>query len=566
MIKECLMELGRYAGPMTLLAVELLAGVGLAGWFYRLKKEKNRIKNQMDGRELYRSNIAGSHQEVHLLMRRRDRMPVFMTDNLQSMLGVDPERLRVDLAVLDGCFGRSCADGFWKKYGERREDQVLVQEFQLPGSDRVIELTVTTCPDEAYELFCFRDVTAVTEKIRTLEEQLSSAEDESKSKTTFLSRMSHEIRTPMNGIIGMLTLMHAQPHNDDTEQYLQKTESLSQYLLSLINDILDMSRIEAGKLELEEKAFDLFEIADKLRNMFQKNVESKGVAFVVELLDFDVRYLVGDELRISQVLVNFLSNAVKFTSQGEIRVTFRQMHKENNRLNLMVRVHDTGTGMDPKFISHIFRPFEQENAGIARKYGGSGLGMAITDQIVRLMGGEIVIDSMVGQGSDFTVFLTLPIAKDQSVRESEAAVSEDTDGSDFSMEGLHILMAEDNAINSMIAVRILGMQKATVDVAENGKIAVEKFAMSAPGTYDVILMDIRMPVMDGRTATVEIRKMNRPDAKTIPIFALSADAFVEDQRMSAEIGMNGHFAKPIDFDALRISIGKFMKGSAAKHE
>ena len=311
---------------------------------------------------------------------------------------------------------------------------------------------------------------------------------------------------------------------------------------------------------MEEKAFDLRELGDKLRVMFQKNVEAKGVHFALEFVDFDVNFVIGDELRISQILINFLSNSVKFTSEGEIRVTFRQMLKEDGRIDLMVRVHDTGIGMEPEFISRIFRPFEQESADIIKKYGGSGLGMAIADQMVRLMDGEIVIDSMPGQGSDFMVFLNLPIADEQEAEakdEEEAAQTEDSE--DFSYEGLNILMAEDNEMNAEIAVGILEMRGAQVDVAANGREAVEKFASNPPGHYDLILMDIQMPEMDGREATKTIRSIQRPDAKEILIFALSADAFVEDQRYSAEIGMNGHFAKPIDFEAMRVSIGRIMK-------
>ena len=224
----------------------------------------------------------------------------------------------------------------------------------------------------------------------------------------------------------------------------------------------------------------------------------------------------------------------------------------------------TRIGMEAGFINRIFRPFEQENSGVAKKYGGSGLGMAIADQMVSLMGGEIVIDSMPGKGSDFTVYLSLPEAQMAESAQSGAAASAGKSGaeplpeeaeSEFSYEGCHILMAEDNAI-------ILEMKGATVDVAENGKEAVEKFAASEPGTYDFILMDVQMPVMDGREAAMEIRRLPREDAEKILIFALSADAFVEAQRYSIQCGMNGHFAKPIDFDEMGREIGRIQKKAA----
>ena len=283
--------------------------------------------------------------------------------------------------------------------------------------------------------------------------------------------------------------------------------------------------------------------------------------FSVEMRDVDVKYVVGDELRISQILVNFLSNAQKFTAKGEIRVTFRQLQKEEGNVSLMFRVHDTGKGMDAKFISRIFKPFEQESKDITKQYGGSGLGMAITDQLVHLMGGEIVIDSMVGKGSDFSVYLTLPIAENPDVQEEQ----EEEENVDFTFNGCHILMAEDNEINAEIAVSILEEEGAKVDVAVNGKEAAEKYEASAQGTYDFILMDIQMPVMNGRDAAKLIRSMDREDAKQIPIFALSADAFVEDQRLSAMSGRTAILRNPFDFDEIRVQIGKILKGREDKN-
>lgn len=233
------------------------------------------------------------------------------------------------------------------------------------------------------------------------EHRLQDAEDASQSKTTFLSRMSHEIRTPMNGIIGMLTLAKSRLSADNPAmQYLHKADELSDHLLSLINDILDMSCIEAGKVELEHKPFSLRKLGAKLYDMFAKNLEARGIRYAVEYENVTVDYLIGDELRISQI-INFLSNAVKFTEKGEIVVTFRQMMLRNSVADLMIRVHDTGAGMEPEFINRIFRPFEQESIEIGHRYGGTGLGMAITDQLVRLMGGEIVVESQPGKAAIF---------------------------------------------------------------------------------------------------------------------------------------------------------------------
>ena len=270
----------------------------------------------------------------------------------------------------------------------------------------------------------------------------------------------------MNGITGMLTLAERRlTPEHPAMQYLTKANELSGHLLSLINDILDMSRIEAGKVELEQAPFSLQALGGRLYDMFAKTLDANGIHYAANFEEMTADWVIGDELRISQVIINFLSNAVKFTSQGEIIVTFRQMMLRDGKVDLMVRVHDTGIGMKAEFISRIFRPFEQEDTSTTRRFGGTGLGMAISDQLVKLMGGQIVVESLPESGSDFTVFLSLP-------------------------------------------------------------------------------------VMGGRTAARTIRGLARPDAADIPIYALSADTCVEDERLSRENGMNGHLTKPIDFDAL----------------
>lgn len=435
-------------------------------------------------------------------------------------------------------------------------------EIQMKD-EQWIRVAIYDCKDGKHDLVCFIRTTGMHKRMEAYEKELEQAEEASQSKTSFLYQMSHEIRTPMNGIMGMLTL--AQEKLDASHpaaQYLVKVEELSSHLLSLINDILDMSRIEAGKVELERKAFSLRSLGDKLYDMFAKNLESRGVHYEVNFEDMTVDYVVGDELRISQIIINFLSNAVKFTQEGEITVTFRQMFLQDGNADLMIRVHDTGIGMEPEFINRIFRPFEQESADTTRKYGGTGLGMAITDQLVKLMNGEIVVKSTPGKGSDFSVFLRLPVAegaelteqieKENTVEETER---EDTDV----FLGRRILMAEDNEINAMVAQEILEQMGAKIDVAENGQKAVAMFDEKPENYYDFILMDVQMPVMDGREAAKAIRRLPRKDAGEILIFALSADAFVEDEQRSLESGMNGHYAKPVDFAALQKNVGAILR-------
>ena len=550
-----LVWLGEHRGLFLLLIVELFAGVCLLIGFFQLN-----IKKQNEAAGVFKGGsgsfgVPGNGDPV-MILRCKDLYPVYITESFEQQLDVTGDDIKTDIGIFLDKVGSGKDWKLWKKYRSWDGKQPFTSDFYLERMKSWYRLEITRSKDGLYDTFQFRDITEDKKELEAAKEQLKIAESVSQSKTEFLSSMSHEIRTPMNGIIGMLTLAHGQLRGHSAENYIIKAEQLSKYLLSVINDILDMSRIEAGKIELESKPFELAALAEKLRNMFQKNVEAKGVAFYVEMKDVDVKYIVGDELRISQILVNFLSNAQKFTEKGEIRVTFRQLQKENGKVSLMFRVHDTGKGMDAKFISRIFKPFEQESQDITKQYGGSGLGMSITDRLVHLMGGEIVIDSMLGKGSDFSVYLTLPIAEVSEIETEQ----EDETGTDFTFNGCHILMAEDNEINAEIAVSILENEGAKVDVAVNGKDAVEKYAASAPGTYNFILMDIQMPVMNGRDAAKQIRSMDRKDAGEIPIFALSADAFVEDQRLSAMSGMNGHFTKPIDFEEMRVQIGKILKG------
>ncbi|RHP12355.1 MULTISPECIES: ATP-binding protein [unclassified Butyricicoccus] len=509
--------------------------------------------------EILLYNMDRQSNDVCLIMRQHDLLPICAAGDMQSLLGVTFEQLRQDVMLLvdvleDGQNGVSV----WKKYRAWDGAQPFETVLRTKNGEWV-QLNVTRGEDDGYDLFCFSRTTGLCGRMEQYEERLAKIEEESRSKTTFLSRMSHEIRTPMNGIIGMLTL--AENHleaNAPAMQYLTKVDELSDHMLALINDILDMSRIEAGKVELENKVFSLRELGDRLYDMFAKNLDSRGIRYEVNFDGVAVDYVLGDELRISQIIINFLSNAVKFTSEGEIIVTFRQMMLRNGVADMMIRVHDTGIGMQPAFISRIFRPFEQETVGTSRKYGGTGLGMAITDQLVKLMGGEIVVESQPGRGSDFSVYLHLPVAEkpaEPAAEPSRASTEENADA----FRGRRILLVEDNEINAMIMVEVLQEMGAEIEKAENGQIAVDMFADHPENYYDFILMDVQMPVMDGRTAARTIRAMERPDAKSILIFALSADAFVEDERLSIESGMNGHYAKPVDFQALQRNIGKFLQ-------
>ena len=560
-ITDWLEILGEHFPLMVIGCVEALLAVALLCAALRNRGQcadkKRSALRRADEILLY--NMDRQSNDVCLVMRQHDLLPICAAGDMQSLLGVTFEQLRQDVMLLADALEDGQKGVFvWKKYRAWDGAQPFETVLRTKNGEWV-QLNVTRGEDDGYDLFCFSRTTGLCGRMEQYEERLAKIEEESRSKTTFLSRMSHEIRTPMNGIIGMLTL--AENHleaNAPAMQYLTKVDELSDHMLALINDILDMSRIEAGKVELENKVFSLRELGDRLYDMFAKNLDSRGIRYEVNFDGVAVDYVLGDELRISQIIINFLSNAVKFTSEGEIIVTFRQMMLRNGVADMMIRVHDTGIGMQPAFISRIFRPFEQETVGTSRKYGGTGLGMAITDQLVKLMGGEIVVESQPGRGSDFSVYLHLPVAEkpaEPAAEPSRASTEENADA----FRGRRILLVEDNEINAMIMVEVLQEMGAEIEKAENGQIAVDMFAGHPENYYDFILMDVQMPVMDGRTAARTIRAMERPDAKSILIFALSADAFVEDERLSIESGMNDHYAKPVDFQALQRNIGKFLQ-------
>lgn len=558
-ITDLLAALGEHLPLLLVGCAEILLAVYLIGKFLWGKVQHKPSGKGRGAEAIFLQEWKRQSEEVCILLRRRDRMPVYTAGNLREVLGVTLTRLREDAAsLLAGLDDETERKQRWKTYLDWDGAKPLVAEMAMQNG-RWVRFIAHRSRNDNYDLIFGRDITREHQRLEDDKTKLMQVEEASQSKTTFLSRMSHEIRTPMNGIIGMLALAEGKMQKQDPAmQYLDKANELSAHLLSLINDILDMSRIEAGKVELENKPFSLRAMGDKLYDMFAKTLDARGIRYAVNFEGVTVDWLLGDELRLSQIMINFLSNAVKFTEQGEIIVTIRQMMLREGNVDLLLRVHDTGQGMDPNFVYRIFRPFEQESIETGKKYGGTGLGMAITDQLVHLMGGQILVESLPGKGSDFTVYLTLP----QAEADEQASVTgqaEDQNQYEDAFQGCRILMAEDNDINAMIAVELLEGMGAKVDVAQNGQLALEAFQAKPEHYYDFILMDVQMPVLDGRAATRALRALDRSDATEIPIFALSADAFIEDERLSMESGMNGHYSKPIDFIALRRNVGAYLR-------
>lgn len=556
----------------------LFAVLVLAAFFWNLyrreRKKILKVESSVEEEKQFYRIFAENVQNCFIYLEKDKSTVRYVSPNFEKMTGIGADELRSDLNILRELIGHTERRLLKEQLGKWNPTKPYIQEvsYQKRGSEetRRVKISLQELEEGGY-LLIFSDITNEYHLRQKALEDLKKAEKESRAKTDFLSNMSHEIRTPMNGIQGLLALARANVNDRNLmDAYLDRTEKLSQFLLTLINDILDISRIESGKMELEKEVFDLRELATRLDTMFRKTAEAKGIHWKVEMQDCRTHYVIGDEMRISQVIINFISNANKFTpSGGMVTVTFREMEVIEGAMHLMIRVRDTGKGIKEDFIDKVFHPFEQEDASTAHNYGGSGLGMAIADNIVKLMGGKILVESEEGKGTEFAVYITLPVAEEmeiaeqpvtdgiagQSTEEKEAQRTEAI--AQFSLEGLHILLAEDNDINAEVAMELLSMQGAVVERAADGADAVRRFEESEPGAYDVILMDIQMPQMNGWEATEVIRKLERADAG-LPIFAMSANAFTEDQRHSLESGMNGHINKPVNYEEVRRMIAESM--------
>ena len=376
------------------------------------------------------------------------------------------------------------------------------------------------------------------------------AESASRAKSQFLSQMSHEIRTPINAIIGLDSIaLRDESISPRTRNELEKISSSAKHLLSIINDILDISRIESGHMELKEEAFSMKEFLDQISIIVGGQCEDKGLEFICNTDAFLEKYYVGDSLKLKQAMINILGNSVKFTNApGKITFTVERATSDNDTETLRFRMKDTGIGMDKEFIPKLFDAFSQEDTGNTSHYGGSGLGMAITKSIVDMMGGKIEVESEKGVGSTFTV--TIPLRKATAGEYLSAETKKDVN-ENISLAGCHLLIAEDQEINAEVLIDLLELEDMSSEWAENGKQAVEIFNESEAGHFDAILMDMRMPVMDGLSAAREIRKLDHPDAKKIPIIALTANAFEEDVKQCLDAGMDAHLSKPVNIDLLK---------------
>ena len=388
-----------------------------------------------------------------------------------------------------------------------------------------------------------------------LEAKLFAAEEASKAKTFFMSNMSHDIRTPLNAIIGYTTLANREDVTDEEKSaYIDKIDMASRQLLEIVNDVLDMSRIESGKFSLEPVSVDLESCIQEACDLVRTQLEAKNIKLSISS-DISHKWVMCDKVMMDRALMNLLCNAGKFTEEnGSVSMTLTELDSNDVTGSYEIRIKDTGIGMSEEFAERLFIPFERERTSTVSRIQGTGLGLAITKSIVDMMGGNITVQTEKGKGTEFTITVGFPLAEPQD--ETRSAVSDD-----ISFEGMRALLVEDNMINMEIAQMLLEQAGFLIETAENGKIALEMTAASEPGYYDVILMDIQMPVMDGYTAAKAIRGLPDTGLAGIPIIAMTANAFQEDIKKAEESGMNGHIAKPLDIPDMKTTLQHVLKKS-----
>ena len=386
-----------------------------------------------------------------------------------------------------------------------------------------------------------------------LEKSAEQAKNANEAKTRFLFNMSHDIRTPMNAIVGFSGLLEKNLQNErKAKEYLEKIQSSGNLLLRIINQVLEMARIESGTAVLQLKAEDMDALFHRVNTVFEEDVRKKNLQYHA-VLDVRHHYVVCDQTKLQEIMLNIISNAIKYTPEGHsIYVEVHEAVSENpSKIRYIFSCEDTGIGMSEEYLPHIYEEFSREHSTTENKVPGTGLGLPIIKSMIELMGGSIQVESRQGIGTKFTIDLSFDIALKEEVYGSEDTIES---SAIHTIKGKRILLVEDNELNAEIAKTVLEDVGALITRAENGQQALELFKEKPAGTFDVILMDLMMPVMDGYTATRKIRELERSDAKTVPIIAMTANAFQEDAEKCIAVGMNAHLAKPLDIEKMKMTI------------
>ena len=526
-------------------------------------RQKLRKKDQqLLAREELFSSLSRNVDDVFLMIDTGTGKVEYISPNVRRILGISPEAVQEDFHILCSAEGDNCTsrlDGLMQM--EQGTQQEWDREFihQETGEPHYIHVTgfINEVQGAKKCIVDLSDRTGEHQTTLAVEAALEIAEKASQAKTDFLSNMSHDIRTPMNAIVGLTTLMENElDQPEKLAEHLHKLESSGQLLLGIINNILDMSRIESGKTTLSVEPMHLSQQLDQLSTMIRAQASEKAQTFTVST---HLRHenLLADPTRLNQVLMNILSNAVKYTPRGgHIRFEVEELPRNEHYAKYRFVVQDDGIGMSKAYQKTLFDPFTREERSGTNRVQGTGLGMAITKNIVDLMGGSISVESATGKGTRFEVVLEFPIDTEaDAVPEAQALPEEPEDVSPLC--GMNFLCAEDNAINAEILELLLKSKGAHCKICPNGQEIVDAFVRVKPGEYDMILMDVQMPVMDGLEAARRIRSSANPLGQVIPILAMTANAFLEDMQKSKEAGMDEHLSKPVDIDALEQTVKRF---------
>lgn len=547
----------------TMLVVSGIA-IALAVMLLLLVIIQNRQKlkqkdNALLARDELFSKLSVNVDDVFLMVDANDLRVEYVSPNIEKLVGISEQQVLDDIHEIEHLIRTDESVHILDQLstilpGEQREwDREYIH--QKTGEELWFRVVVfcTDIQGEKKYILDLSDRTKDKKINQRLEDAFHTAENANRAKTTFLNNMSHDIRTPMNAIIGFTNIAMKHEPEPEVRGCLEKIRESSDHLLTLINDVLDISRIESGKIKFAPIGVDIVEVADTVLSIMYGFLSNRNITFHTHLAIPETRYVLADAVRIREVLVNILGNAVKFTGDGG-SITFTSDYlpgADDRHMIVRYRVTDTGVGMTKEFVKHIFDEFSQEESSARTYYKGSGLGMAISKRYVDLMGGNISVESEKGKGSTFTVELPLELTEADKVQK-QASPGDSTD-----LAGVKILMAEDNDLNAEIAMVQLEELGIHITRASDGKEALKIFASNQPGTFDIIFMDIMMPKMNGYEATKAIRTLqNRPDARTIPIIAMTANAFAEDVQASLDAGMNGHLSKPIVIDEVVKTIAR----------